>query len=61
EVQDGYVELFKKVTETSDWKEYISKYALKPAFLTGPEYVKWLQDKEAATKGLMDKGGMLKK
>lgn len=61
EVQAGYVELFKKVTETADWKEYISKYALKGAFLSGPEFVSWLQKKEAATKELMDKGGMLKK
>ena len=61
EVQDGYVELFKKVTESSEWKEYLSKYALKPAFLAGPEYVKWLETKEANTKSLMDKGGLLKK
>ena len=61
EVQDGYVELFKKVTETQDWKGYVDQYALKPAFLAGPDYVKWLEQKEAATKELMDKGGMLKK
>jgi tripartite-type tricarboxylate transporter receptor subunit TctC len=61
EVQDGYVELFKKVTETADWKKYTSDYALKPAFLTGPDYVKWLEQKETLTKGLMEKGGMLKK
>jgi tripartite-type tricarboxylate transporter receptor subunit TctC len=61
EVQDGYVELFKRVTETADWKKYVSDYALKPAFLSGPEYVKWLEQKEAATKDLMSKGGMLKK
>jgi tripartite-type tricarboxylate transporter receptor subunit TctC len=61
EVQDGYVELFKKVTETKDWKEYLEKYALKGAVLSGPEYVKWLEEKETATKDLMGKGGMLKK
>ncbi len=61
EVQEGYVELFKKVTESSEWKEYLSKYALKPAFLSGAEYVTWLEQKEAATKDLMAKGGMLKK
>ena len=61
EVQDGYVELFKKVTETKDWKEYLEKYALKGAVLSGPDYVKWLEQKEATTKDLMDKGGMLKK
>jgi tripartite-type tricarboxylate transporter receptor subunit TctC len=61
EVQDGYVELFKKVTETKDWKEYLEKYALKGAFLSGPDYVKWLEQKEATTKELMAKGDMLKK
>jgi hypothetical protein len=34
---------------------------LKGAFLTGPEYVKWLEDKEKMTKDLMAKGGLLKK
>lgn len=61
EVQDGYVELFKKVTDTKDWKDYLEKYALKGAFLSGADYVKWLEQKEASTKSLMDKGGMLKK
>jgi tripartite-type tricarboxylate transporter receptor subunit TctC len=61
EVQDGYVELFKKVSETQDWKTYVDQYALKPAYLAGPDYVKWLEQKEATTKELMEKGGMLKK
>ncbi len=61
DVQDGYVELFKKVTESQEWKDYVSKYALKPAFLSGPDYVKWLGEKESLTKDLMSKGGMLKK
>jgi len=61
EVQDGYVELFKRVAETQDWKNYVDQYALKPAFLAGPDYVKWLEQKEAATKDLMEKGGMLQK
>jgi tripartite-type tricarboxylate transporter receptor subunit TctC len=61
EVQDGYVELFKKVTDSKEWKDYLAQYALKGAFLSGPEYVKWLEQKEAVTKSLMDKGGMLKK
>jgi tripartite-type tricarboxylate transporter receptor subunit TctC len=60
DVQDGYIELFKKVTETDDFKKYISDNALKPAFLSGPEYVKWLEQAEALHKDLMQKGGMLK-
>lgn len=61
EVQDGYVALFKKVTETKDWKDYLEKYALSGSFLSGPELVKWLGEKEASTKAAMEKGGMLKK
>jgi tripartite-type tricarboxylate transporter receptor subunit TctC len=61
EVQAGYVELFKKVTDTADFKKYTSDFALKPAFLAGPDFVKWLGEKEALTKDLMAKGGMLKK
>ncbi len=60
EVQAGYVELFKKVTETEDFKKFVSDNALKPAFLSGPEYVKWVADAEAMHKDLMAKGGMLK-
>jgi tripartite-type tricarboxylate transporter receptor subunit TctC len=60
DVQAGYVELFKKVYESEEYQKYLKDYALKPAFLSGDEYVKWLEQKEAATKDLMSKGGMLK-
>ena len=60
EAQDWYVDLFRKVTETPDWKEYVTKNALKPALLSGPEYVKWLEEKEALTQELMKKGGLIK-
>ena len=61
QVQAGYVELFKKVTETEDWKKYLADFAVKPAFLAGDEYVKWLEEKDKTTKELMAKGGLLKK
>jgi tripartite-type tricarboxylate transporter receptor subunit TctC len=61
EVQDGYVALFKQVYDSDDYQKYLKDYALKGAFLSGADYVKWLEQKEAATKDLMDKGGMLKK
>ncbi len=60
EVQEWYINLFKKVTETPEWKKYVSDSALKPAFLTGPAYVKWLEEKEELTKDLMKKGGLIK-
>jgi putative tricarboxylic transport membrane protein len=61
EVQEGYVALFKKVYDSDDYQKYLKDYALKGAFLSGADYVKWLEQKEAATKDLMGKGGMLKK
>ena len=60
EVQAGYVELFKRVTETDEFKKYLRDNALKAAFLSGPEYVKWVTEAEAMHKELMGKGGMLK-
>jgi len=60
EAQGWLITLFKKVTETPEFKKYLSDFALKPAFLTGPEYVKWLEDTENLHKDLMKKGGMLK-
>jgi tripartite-type tricarboxylate transporter receptor subunit TctC len=51
----------KKVTETPEWTKYISDNGLKSGFLTGPDYVKWLEEKEKITKDLMAKGNLLKK
>src|SRR5688572_8298035 len=41
EAVEWYVAFLKKVYETPEFKEYLSKGALKPAFATGAEYVKW--------------------
>jgi tripartite-type tricarboxylate transporter receptor subunit TctC len=60
EAQQWYVDLFRKVTETPEWKKYIADNALKPAFLAGADYSSWLEDKEGLTKDLMKKGGLLK-
>lgn len=56
-----YVDFLRKVTETARWKKYMQEAALKPAFTSGPEYVKWIQDNEALHRDLMAKGGLLKK
>jgi putative tricarboxylic transport membrane protein len=61
EQQEYYVNVMKKVTETPDWQKYISDMGLKGAYLTGPDYVKWLEEKDKATKELMAKGNLLKK
>jgi tripartite-type tricarboxylate transporter receptor subunit TctC len=56
-----YQAFLKKAIETPKFKEYLSKGALKVAYSTGPEYVKWLEDAEQLHKDLMTKGGLLKK
>jgi len=57
---EWYVAFFKKVTETAEWKKYMEDGALKPAFSSGPEYVKWVEDHEKLHRELMVKGGLLK-
>jgi putative tricarboxylic transport membrane protein len=61
EAVDWYVAFLKKVTETPEWKKYVQDGALKPAFATGTEYVKWVEENEQLHKELMTKGGLLKK
>src|SRR3954454_10330419 len=39
-----YVDLFKKVSQTPEFKDYMEKQALKPIFLSGPEMVKFLEE-----------------
>ena len=56
-----YQDFLKKVQETPEWKKYMEEGALKAAFATGDEYVKWVQEAEQLHKDLMAKGGLLKK
>jgi len=56
-----HIDFLKKVYETADFKKYLSDGALKPAFATGAEYVKWLEGAEQLHRELMTKGGLLKK
>jgi tripartite-type tricarboxylate transporter receptor subunit TctC len=60
EAADWYVGFLKKVYDTPEFKKYLSDGALKPAFLTGAEYVKWVEGAEQLHKDLMVKGGLLK-
>ena len=52
-----YVDLFKKVTETTEYKEYMEKQALKPIFLTGKDMLKFLEEDDALNKALMIEAG----
>jgi tripartite-type tricarboxylate transporter receptor subunit TctC len=56
-----YEATLKKVTETPEWKKYTTDNGLKDAFLSGADFVTWLEGKEATTKDLMAKGDLLKK
>jgi putative tricarboxylic transport membrane protein len=60
EQQDYYIGVMKKVSETPEWKKYTTDFGLKDAFLTGPEFVKWLEEKDKLTQDLMKAGGMIK-
>jgi tripartite-type tricarboxylate transporter receptor subunit TctC len=54
-----YVDLFKKLTQTSEYKEYMEKQALKPVFLTGKDMLKFLEEDDALNKGLMTEAGFV--
>ncbi len=56
-----YVDLFKKLTQTAEYKDYMEKQALKPVFLTGPDMLKFLESDEALNKGLMTEAGFVAK
>ena len=61
EEQEYYVNVLKKVSEMAEWKKYVTDMGLMDAFLSGPEYVKWLEAKDTMTKDFMVKGGLIKK
>ena len=54
-----YEDLFKKVTQTPEYKEYMEKQALKPVFLTGKDMVKFLEEDDTLNKGLMTEAGFV--
>jgi tripartite-type tricarboxylate transporter receptor subunit TctC len=61
EAVDWYTAFLKKVFDSKDFQGYLHKGALKPAFTTGAEYVKWVEENEKLHKELMEKGGLIKK
>ena len=56
-----YIDLFKKVRETADWKKFMADGAFNQTFMTGKEYVAWLEKNEALHKQLMSEAGFLAK
>ena len=58
---DYYINLFKKVRETQDWKDFMKTGAFNTTFMTGKEYRDWVEKAEATHKSLMEKAGFLAK
>ena len=56
-----YVELLKKVRDTPEWKDYMEKGAFNQTFMTGKDYVKWLEQAEGLHRTLMSEAGFLAK
>jgi putative tricarboxylic transport membrane protein len=54
-----YVDLFQKVTQTDEYKDYMEKQALKPVFLKGPEMMKFLEEDDALNKSVMTEAGFV--
>jgi tripartite-type tricarboxylate transporter receptor subunit TctC len=55
-----YQDMLRKVYDSPEFKDYIEKGALNASWLTGPEFVKWLEGAETLHKNLMTKGGLIK-
>ena len=56
-----YIELFKKVRETPEWKKLMSDGAFNQSFMTGTEYVNWVAAEEKRHEELMRAAGFLAK
>jgi putative tricarboxylic transport membrane protein len=58
---DFYVDLFKKVRGTDEWKKLMSDGAFNAKFMTGDEYTKWVATEEKRHEDLMKAAGWLAK
>jgi tripartite-type tricarboxylate transporter receptor subunit TctC len=56
-----YVDLFKKVRETPEWKDFMQKGAYNTTFMSGEDFKGWLTKAEQQHKDLMTKAGFLAK
>jgi tripartite-type tricarboxylate transporter receptor subunit TctC len=54
-----YVELFKKVRETPEWKKFMSDGAFNQTFMSGKEYLDWVAKAEQEHEGLMKAAGFM--
>jgi putative tricarboxylic transport membrane protein len=56
-----YVDLFKKVRETPEWKDFMAQGAYNTTFMSGKEFADWVAKAETRHKELMTKAGFLAK
>ena len=56
-----YIDLFKKVRETPEWKKLMDDGAFNQSFMAGDEYTKWVANAEKLHEGLMREAGFLAK
>jgi len=54
-----YVDLFKKVRETPEWKKFMEDGAFNQTFMSGKEYVDWVAKNETLHRQLMQDAGFL--
>jgi len=53
-----YRDLFQKLLDTPEMTDFIQRGAFTKAWLTGPAFVQWLEQKDATVRNLMKKGGL---
>jgi tripartite-type tricarboxylate transporter receptor subunit TctC len=56
-----YVDLFKKVRETPEWKKLMDDGAYNQSFMSGQEFTDWVAKAEKVHEGLMKEAGFLAK
>lgn len=56
-----YQDVFRKLMDTPEMKDFIERGAFDEAFLTGPAFEKWLEEKDRTVRNLMIKGGLIPK
>jgi tripartite-type tricarboxylate transporter receptor subunit TctC len=61
EQQAFYVDLFQKVTQTAEYKDYMEKQALKPIFLTGKDMLKFLEEDDKLNSVADERSGFVAK
>ncbi len=54
-----YVDLFKKVRETPDWKEFMERGAFNQTFMAGDDFAKWVEKADKEHYELMKEAGFL--